>query len=83
MRGDDLITNMDKFGKNYCQPTQNSRNVQLIYDYVGKKWKLPKDDEKGRSSALFHPLLNIKLLNTIFKSYISKGIGNKYETEKA
>ena len=79
MRGDDLITNMDKFEKKYCQPTQNCRTVQLIFDYVGKKWKIPRDDDKGRSSALFHPLLIVKLLNTVLQSYITKGIGNKYE----
>ena len=37
---------------NYCEPTQNSRSVQLIYDSINKKWKSPRDDDKGRSSSL-------------------------------
>ena len=64
--------------QNYCEPTQNSRNVHLIYDSKRGMWKLPKEDDKRRNPALFHPLLNIKLVNRILKPQLDKGI-DKYE----
>ena len=73
MRKSNPVGVKDSLNKNYCEPTQNSRTVQLIYDYVGNRWILPKVDDKGRSPALFHPLLNIKLLNTMLKTYIDRG----------
>ena len=61
-----------KIVKNYCEPSQNSRSVQLINDSTNQKWKLPKEDEKGRASNLFHPLLNVKLLNTYLQPVIEE-----------
>ena len=61
--------------ENYCEPSQNSRNVKLVYDTKKLYWKLPVEDDKGRNQALFHPLLNIKLVNKILKPQTEKGIG--------
>jgi len=58
------------------------RSVQLMYDNVANKWKLPPDDSKGRSSNLFHPLLNMRLLHEILEKYIQKRKGKNCNNNK-
>ena len=75
LNGDKIQSSGETKQQNYCQATQNCQNVDLIYSAFSKTWKLPVHEENSRSPALFHPLLNIKLINKILQKHIGEGAG--------